>query len=201
MENPADQTWLIVGLGNPGAKYTRNRHNIGHMVVQAAAEQAKSTFTRHKAGAQVASVRLGTLPGGRPGPAVHLAYLDCYMNLSGKPVSALANFYKIDTDHLLIIHDEMDIDEHQLRLKQGGGEGGHNGLKSISQALGTKNYCRLRFGVGRPPGRMNPADYVLSDFPGREKTEWEITIREAVDVIAEIVTNGFSITQQKLHTR
>lgn len=196
-----DDTWLIIGLGNPGAKYARNRHNIGHMVVQAAAAQARGSFTKHKAGAQVASVRMGMLPGGCPGPAVHLAYLDSYMNVSGKPVAALMNFYKISPDHLLVVHDEMDIDEHVLRLKQGGGEGGHNGLKSISQALGTKDYCRLRFGVGRPPGRMDPADYVLGDFPAKDRVELEITIREAVDVIEEIVTQGFGATQQKLHTR
>ncbi|MCS4485208.1 aminoacyl-tRNA hydrolase [Gleimia sp. 6138-11-ORH1] len=194
-------TWLIVGLGNPGAKYARNRHNVGHMVVQAAASQEKASFSRHKAGAQVATVRLGMLPGGRPGPAVHLAYLDSYMNVSGKPVAALMNFYKIDPAHLLVIHDEMDIDEHLLRLKQGGGEGGHNGLKSISQALGTKDYCRLRFGVGRPPGRMDPADYVLSDFPAKSRVDLEITINEAVEVITQIVSNGFAQAQQDLHTR
>lgn len=196
-----DATWLIVGLGNPGAKYARNRHNIGHLVVQAAATQANGTFTKHKAGAQVATVRMGMLPGGRPGPAVHLAYLDCYMNISGKPVAALMNFFKIDPAHLLVIHDEMDIDELTLRLKQGGGEGGHNGLKSISQAIGTKYYCRLRFGVGRPPGRMDPADYVLSDFPAKQKVDLEITINEAVDVIEEIVTSGFANAQQILHSR
>ncbi|MDO5060882.1 MAG: aminoacyl-tRNA hydrolase [Actinomycetaceae bacterium] len=196
-----DATWLIVGLGNPGAKYARNRHNIGHLVVQAAAAHANGTFSKHKAGAQVASVRMGMLPGGRPGPAVHLAYLDCYMNISGKPVSALMNFFKIDPAHLLVVHDEMDIDELTLRLKQGGGEGGHNGLKSISQAIGTKDYCRLRFGVGRPPGRMDPADYVLSDFPAKHKVDLEITINEAVDVIEEIVTGGFANAQQNLHSR
>ncbi len=196
-----DATWLIVGLGNPGKKYARNRHNIGHMVVQAVVAEANGSFSKHRAGAQVATVRLGLLPGGRPGPAVHLAYLDCYMNVSGGPVANLMKFFKVDADHLLVVHDEMDIDAHLLRLKQGGGEGGHNGLKSISQSIGTKNYCRLRFGVGRPPGRMDPADYVLGDFSVKDGVELDITIREAVDVIEDIVTTSFADAQQKLHSR
>ncbi|WIK63735.1 aminoacyl-tRNA hydrolase [Gleimia hominis] len=193
--------WLIVGLGNPGEKYARNRHNIGHQVVQYLAESNSGTFTHHKAGACAAQVRLGMLPGGRPGPAAIVAYLDSYMNVSGRPTAALMKFFKIPTDRLLVVHDELDLDEHVLRLKKNGGEGGHNGLKSISAAIGTRDYARLRVGIGRPPGRMNPADYVLSDFPQRDQVEWEITVREAADAITDVVSTDLPAAQQRLHTR
>ncbi|MDO5034250.1 MAG: aminoacyl-tRNA hydrolase [Actinomycetaceae bacterium] len=199
MQSNQDQ-WLIVGLGNPGPKYANNRHNAGHIVVEALAQTAGATFSKHRAGAYVANARIGMLPGGRPGPAALLAWLDSYMNTSGMPVTKLMKFYGITEERLLVVHDELDLDPHTLRLKRGGGEGGHNGLRSISQMLGTKDYHRLRFGVGRPPGRMDPADYVLSDFPKRELDEWAVTVRLAAEAIENVVTLGFSEAQQKLHT-
>lgn len=193
--------WLVVGLGNPEARYARNRHNVGHMVVELLAGRAGSRLTRHKARAQVAEVRLGLLPGGAPGPRVVLAEPAAFMNLSGGPVKALAQFYGIDpTARLLVVHDELDLPAHQLRLKRGGGEGGHNGLRSVSQALGTRDYARLRVGVGRPPGRQDPADYVLSDFPSREREELAVTLEQAADAVEAVVTAGFEAAQQRLHS-
>lgn len=199
MQSSKDQ-WLIVGLGNPGAKYANNRHNIGHIVINALAQEYNGSFSHHRAGAQVANVRLGVLPGGRPGPAATIAYLDCYMNVSGGPVAQLAKFYSVSPDRILIIHDDLDLAEHALRLKRGGGEGGHNGLKSISQMLGTRDYHRLRVGVGRPPGRMDPAKFVLADFPKKDLDEWAVTVREAADAVADVVTIGFDKAQQRLHS-
>lgn len=193
--------WLVVGLGNPEARYARNRHNVGHMVVELLAGRAGSRLTRHKARAQVAEVRLGLLPGGAPGPRVVLAEPAAFMNLSGGPVKALAQFYGIDpTARLLVVHDELDLPAHKLRLKRGGGEGGHNGLRSVSQALGTRDYARLRVGVGRPPGRQDPSDYVLSDFPAREREELAVTLEQAADAVEAVVTVGFEIAQQRLHS-
>ncbi|EPD29516.1 aminoacyl-tRNA hydrolase [Gleimia europaea] len=199
MQETANQ-WLIVGLGNPGSKYENNLHNAGRIVLHAVADYAGASFSKHRAGAYVANARIGMLPGGRPGPAAILAYPDSYMNLSGHAVSKLMQFYGVKPDHLLVVHDELDIEPHTLRLKRGGGEGGHNGLRSISQSIGTKDYNRLRFGVGRPPGRMDAAAFVLSDFPKKDLDEWAVTVRLAADAIEDVVTLGFEQAQQKLHT-
>lgn len=196
------EPWLVVGLGNPGQQYERNRHNVGHMVVELLAQRAGARLTRHKARAQVAEVRLGFLPGGAPGPKAILAEPACFMNLSGGPTAALAQFYGVDpATRLLVIHDELDLPAHTLRLKRGGGEGGHNGLRSISQAVGTRDYARLRVGIGRPPGRQDPADFVLSDFPARERAELGVTLEQAADVVEAVVAGGFDATQQALHSR
>ena len=195
------EAWLVVGLGNPGDRYARNRHNVGHMVIDVLAGRTGSRLSGHRARAQAAEARLGVLPGGAPGPRVILAEPACYMNLSGGPVKALARFYGIDpTARLLVIHDELDLPAHQLRLKRGGGEGGHNGLRSISQALGTRDYARLRVGVGRPPGRQDAADFVLSDFPARERDALAVTLEQAADVVEDVVTRGFEGAQQRLHS-
>lgn len=146
-------TTLIVGLGNPGSEYERTRHNVGQMVADELASRMGVGFTRHRAGAVVATGRLGI-----GGPRVVLAKSTGYMNVSGRPVSALASFYGIGPEDLVVVHDELDIPFDTLRLKRGGGEGGHNGLKSITASLGTKDYARVRVGIGRPPGRMDVAD-------------------------------------------
>ncbi|WP_194949688.1 aminoacyl-tRNA hydrolase [Actinomyces trachealis] len=193
--------WLIVGLGNPEARYAKNRHNVGHMVIDVLAGRAGSRFTRHKARAELAEVRLGMLPGGAPGPRVLLAKPAAFMNLAGGPVKALAQFYGVDpAARLLVIHDELDLPVHELRLKCGGGEGGHNGLRSISSAFDTRDYMRLRVGIGRPPGRQDPADYVLSDFPVRERDALGVTLEQAADAVERVVTLGFEAAQQQLHT-
>lgn len=193
--------WLVIGLGNAEARYARNRHNVGHMVVDVVAGRAGSRWSRHKARAQVVQARLGVMPGGAPGPRVILAKPASLMNVSGGPVKALAQFYGIDpATGLLVIHDELDLPAHELRLKRGGGEGGHNGLRSISQALGTRDYARLRVGIGRPPGRQDPADYVLSDFPARQRQELAVTLEQAADAVEAVVTRGFEAAQQEVHS-
>jgi PTH1 family peptidyl-tRNA hydrolase len=196
----ADTPWLVVGLGNPGRRYVGNRHNVGQMVLDVLAERARATLTSHRSGALVADARLGTGPGGVPGPRVVLARPGGYMNVSGPPIAALATFFDIDADRVLVIHDELDLAPEALRLKLGGGEGGHNGLRSISRSLGTKDYARLRVGIGRPPGRMDPADYVLQDFAAAERGELAVTLELAADAVADVVSDGFAPTQMRLHT-
>lgn len=187
-------TWLIVGLGNPGAEYQGNRHNVGQMVLDELARRMGAKFKTHKARAQVVEGRLGI-----GGPRVVLAKPMSYMNVSGGPVAALANFYGIGPDHIVAVHDEIDIPFNTVKLKTGGGEGGHNGLRDISKALSTKDYLRVRVGVGRPPGRMDTADYVLRDFAAAERKELPFVLDEAADAVDMLVRNGLTAAQQKFH--
>lgn len=193
-------TWIIVGLGNPGPTYANNRHNIGHHVIAELLGRAGAKLSRHRSGALAAEIRIGMLPGGAPGPRAVVAVPNSFMNVSGRTTAKLAVFYGTQPDHFLVVHDELDLPAHQLRLKIGGGEGGHNGLRSISQSLGTRDYARLRVGIGRPPGRQDPADYVLSDFPTREHPDWQVTVTQAADAIEDVVVNGFTDAQMRLHT-
>lgn len=187
-------TWLVAGLGNPGPGYSRNRHNIGQMVLDEAAARMGARFKTHKARAQVAEGRLSL-----GGPRVVLAKPSTYMNLSGGPVSALARFYGIDPAQVVAVHDEIDIPFNTVKLKLGGGEGGHNGLRDISKALGTKDYLRVRVGVGRPPGRMDTADYVLKDFGTTEAKELPFLISDAADALEILLSEGLTAAQQKFH--
>ena len=198
----ADQPWLIVGLGNPGPKYAGNRHNVGQMVLDLLAERVGAKFSRHsRAQAVVGEGRLGTLPGGAPGPRVVLAKPTTYMNTSGGPVVALAKYYGVDPDHVVVVHDEVDIPFDTIKLKIGGGEGGHNGLRDITKALATKEYVRVRVGVGRPPGRMDTADYVLKDFSGTEKKDLPILLDDAADAVEMVLTEGLLAAQGRYHAR
>lgn len=193
--------WLIVGLGNPGDRYRHTRHNAGHMVVAELAERLGQPLKKHPSNCFVAEGRRGILPGGTPGAAVSVAILPCYMNESGGPTSSLVRYLKIDpTDRLLVVHDELDLPQFELRLKRGGGEGGHNGLRSISRSLGTKDYARLRVGIGRPHPRQNPADYVLEPFARRDQDDLALTIKRAGDAVENVVNLGFLAAQQKLHS-
>jgi peptidyl-tRNA hydrolase, PTH1 family len=187
-------TWLIVGLGNPGAQYQGNRHNVGQMVLDELAGRVGAGFKTHKARAQVVEGRLGI-----GGPRVVLAKPMSYMNVSGGPVAALANFYGIAPDRVVAVHDEIDIPFNTVKLKLGGGEGGHNGLRDISKALGTKDYLRVRVGVGRPPGRMDTADFVLRDFGTAELKELPFLLDEAADAVELLVRDGLLQAQQKFH--
>lgn len=187
-------TWLIVGLGNPGAQYQGNRHNVGQMVLDELAARVGAGFKTHKARAQVLEGRLGI-----GGPRVVLAKPMSYMNVSGGPVSALANFYGITEDHVVAVHDEIDIPFNTVKLKLGGGEGGHNGLRDISKALGTKDYLRVRVGVGRPPGRMDTADYVLRDFGTAELKELPFLLDDAADAVELLLRDGLTAAQQRFH--
>ncbi|MCK0113877.1 aminoacyl-tRNA hydrolase [Ornithinimicrobium sp. F0845] len=193
--------WLVVGLGNPGPKYAGHRHNIGAMVIAELAEQAGASAKEHKGRAWVSEVRLGTMPGGAPGPRAILAQPMTYMNVSGGPVAALVRFYKVPLEQVIVVHDELDIDFGAIKLKRGGGEGGHNGLRSISQSLGTKDYLRVRLGIGRPPGRQDPADYVLSDFPSRDRVDVELLIGDGADAVTDLVHTGLETTQGRFHSR
>jgi len=194
----SEGTWLVVGLGNPGPAYAGNRHNVGAMVVDVLGARVGGSFRSHKRAA-VLEGRLGTLPGGAPGPRVVLAKPSSYMNESGGPVAALVQFFKPDVDHLVVVHDELDLPYAELRLKQGGGEGGHNGLRSISKALASKDYVRVRVGVGRPPGRMDPADHVLRDFGAAERRDLGVLLEEAADAVELVLTRGLLEAQQPLH--
>lgn len=191
--------WLVVGLGNPEPRYARNRHNIGRMVIDLLVERTGATLSRHRTRARVAEVRLGLLPGGAPGPRAVLAEPTAFMNVSGRPVRALTQFYGLGAERLLVIHDDIDLPEHTLRLKRGGGEGGHNGLRSVSQALGTRDYARLRVGIGRPPGRQDVADFVLTDLPPRSRAQWGVTLEQAADAVQAVVLKGFERAQAVLH--
>ncbi|MFG3297356.1 aminoacyl-tRNA hydrolase [Micromonospora chersina] len=187
--------WLVVGLGNPGREYAGNRHNVGFMVAELLAGRVGGKFGRHKrAMAEVTEGRLGF-----GGPKLVLLKPLTYMNLSGGPVVALAQFHKIPPERVIAVHDELDIPYGQLRVKCGGGEGGHNGLRSMSKSLGTKDYVRVRFGIGRPPGRQDPADYVLSDFSPAERKELEFLVDRAADVVESVVTKGVEPTQNLYH--
>ena len=194
-----DGTWLVVGLGNPGAEYARTRHNVGQVALDELAARARSSFKRHRSQARVAEVRLGTLPGGAPGPRAVLAAPSSYMNVSGGPVAGLAKYFGVDLDHLVVVHDELDVDFGVVRLKRGGGEGGHNGLRSISQSLGSKDYTRVRVGIGRPPGRQDPADFVLKEFSTTEKKELPFLVSDAADAVEMLLTLGLEPAQQQFH--
>ncbi|MGC5049711.1 aminoacyl-tRNA hydrolase [Micrococcus porci] len=188
-------TTLIVGLGNPGPEYERTRHNVGHMVAGELASRMGVGFTRHKAGAVVATGRLGI-----GGPRVVLAMSTGYMNTSGRPVSALTKFYDVAPEDLVVVHDELDIPFDTLRLKRGGGEGGHNGLKSITASLGTKDYHRVRVGIGRPPGRMDVADFVLKPFTKPEQELLPLHVDRAADAVEKLVTDGLEAAQQAFNS-
>lgn len=189
------QPWLLVGLGNPGKEYARHRHNVGFMVADLLADRVGAKFGRHRrAVAEVAEGRLGF-----GGPKLVLIKPLTYMNLSGGPVAALAQFYKVPPAQVVAVHDELDIPYGQLRVKCGGGEGGHNGLRSMSKSLGTKDYVRVRFGIGRPPGRQDPADFVLSDFSSVERKELEFLVDRAADVAEAVVTRGVEWAQNAYH--
>jgi len=192
--------WLVVGLGNPGPSYAAHRHNVGAMVVAELASRAGASLRSHKARAVAAEVRIGVPSGGSPGPRAVIATPLSYMNESGGPVAALMSFYKIPVESLVVIHDELDIPFADVRLKVGGGEGGHNGLRSITKSVGTRDYLRVRVGIGRPPGRMDPADYVLHDFSGSERSEVPLLVSDAADALELLVAEGLVAAQQRWHS-
>ena len=191
----------MVGLGNPGPRYAGNRHNLGQMVLRELARRAGARLTAHRGRAQAAEVRLAALPGGVPGPRAVLVAPMSYMNLSGGPVAAMLAWFRGDASRLVVIHDDLDVPFGQVRLKAGGGEGGHNGLRSITSALGTGDYLRVRVGVGRPPGRMDAADYVLRDIPARQAPELEMVVATAADAVEMLAAEGLAAAQQRFHAQ
>jgi len=189
--------WLIVGLGNPGPSYSGHRHNVGAMVVDELAVRTGANL-RTKGRAVWADVRLSAHA--EASRAV-IAKPVSFMNESGGPVAGLLGFYKIPVENLIVIHDELDIPFAEVRLKRGGGEGGHNGLRSITKSVGTRDYLRVRVGIGRPPGRMDPADYVLHAFSGSERGEVPLLIGDAADAVECLVSDGLVAAQQQWHSR
>jgi peptidyl-tRNA hydrolase, PTH1 family len=184
---------LVVGLGNPGPEYERTRHNVGFLVADVLAERIGGRFAVHKkSGADLLQARLD-------GRQILLAKPRTYMNLSGRPVAALAKFFSVPVDQVIVVHDELDLPFGTLKLKQGGGEGGHNGLRSISQALATKEYLRTRIGIGRPPGRQDPADYVLKPFAVPERKEVPVIVEQAADAVELLLKVGLEAAQNSLH--
>jgi PTH1 family peptidyl-tRNA hydrolase len=180
---------LVVGLGNPGAKYAGNRHNIGAVVIEELAGDHGVNLKSHKSGCLV----------GEAGPLV-LARPTSYMNESGRPVAGLLRFYKVDPARLLVVHDELDIPFGDIRVKFGGGVAGHNGLKSVAQHLGTKEFARIRFGISRPPGQRDAAGHVLSDFSKKERDELPVLIGEAKDAVETIVDEGIERAMNHVNT-
>ncbi|WP_270975072.1 aminoacyl-tRNA hydrolase [Trueperella sp.] len=193
--------FAVIGLGNPGPTYENTRHNIGQHVVHELARRAGSSLSVHKqSNTRAASVRVGIGPG-KPGEAVVLGVSNGYMNTSGGPVSSLLKYFKIAPEDLIVIHDDLDLPFGHLKLKRGGGSGGHNGLKSITQSLGAQDYVRLRFGIGRPPGRQDPADFVLSPFTSKEDKEVDVLIALAADAVEDVLLNGLDKATMRLHSK
>ncbi len=190
--------WLIVGLGNPGSEYQNTRHNVGRATVELMASRVGAKFSAHRSQTMFARANLAP-PGGRV--PVLLAYSRTYMNTSGPPVIGLAKAEGIPMERILVIHDDLDLEAHTLRLKLGGGSGGHNGLKSISSASKDQDYARLRIGIGRPPGSMDPAKYVLAQIPKAQAEEWDVTYALAADTVTDVVLRGFTKAQMDLHSR
>ena len=189
-----DEPVLVVGLGNPGPRYAGNRHNVGFLVVDELAARVGGKFKTHKGGAEVLECRLA-------GRRVALAKPRSFMNVSGGPVVATARFYKVPPDNIVVVHDELDLPYPTIRLKLGGGENGHNGLRSISKSLSTRDYLRVRFGIGRPPGRMDPADFVLRDFSVTERKELAVSVDHCADAVEALVGKGLEAAQNLFHAR
>jgi peptidyl-tRNA hydrolase, PTH1 family len=187
-----DAPTLVVGLGNPGPRYAGNRHNVGFLVADEVADRIGGRFKAHRGGAEVVEGRLA-------GHRVVLAKPRSFMNTSGGPVVATARFFTVPPDRLVVVHDELDLPFGTIRLKLGGGESGHNGLRSITKSLGTRDYHRVRFGIGRPPGRMDPAEFVLRDFSPAERKELAFTIDRCADAVEALVCSGLEAAQNLFH--
>jgi PTH1 family peptidyl-tRNA hydrolase len=183
----------VVGLGNPGPAYSGNRHNLGFMVVDLLASRMSARFKAHKTRAEIVEGRLA-------GQRVVLAKPRSYMNDSGGPVAALLDFFKVPLDRLVVVHDELDLPYGGLRLKLGGGDNGHNGLKAVRRSLGSGEFNRVRIGIGRPPGRMDPATFVLRDFSAAERKDLEFEVDRAADAVEALVSDGLEKAQNAFNT-
>jgi PTH1 family peptidyl-tRNA hydrolase len=191
----SDEAWLVVGLGNPGPAYAGHRHNVGHIVADLLAHRLGSRFSSHKGRADLAEGRL--TPGG---PRLIVAKPRSYMNESGGPVVSLARYFDVPPERMIVVHDELDLPFAGLRLKLGGGDNGHNGLKSIRKSLGTGDFHRVRVGIGRPPGRMEPAEFVLRDFSKSERDELDLLVDRAADAVESLITDGLDRAQNHYNT-
>jgi peptidyl-tRNA hydrolase, PTH1 family len=187
-----DGRWLIIGLGNPGREYACNRHNAGRMVAELLASRMGAPLRRHRSRADIAEGTLAGIP-------VTLGIPRSYVNLSGGPVASLRDFYKIPADQIVVIHDELDVPFGEIRLKWDGGAGGHNGLRSVTAALGTRDYYRARFGIGRPPGQMDPAVFVLRDFTPAQRKELPLLADRCADAVEALLRDGLEPAQNAFH--
>ena len=185
------ESWIVIGLGNPGAQYERTRHNIGAMVINQLAIQNNAKFSNHKSRADIAQFKLS-------GISVVAATLRCYMNESGGPTKGLTDYFKVKSDRLIVVHDELDIPFEAIRLKQGGGDNGHNGLKSITSVLGS-DYFRIRMGIGRPVGQQDPADFVLKPFNAAERKGISDFLTKGANAVEELISSGLNLAQTKFN--
>ena len=183
---------LVVGLGNPGPGYAGNRHNVGFMVIDELVRRVGGQLKAHKAGTDILETRLA-------GRRAVLARPRSFMNLSGRAVGATARFFKVPPTDVVVVHDDLDLDYGVLKLKRGGGEGGHNGLRSLSASLGSRDYLRVRFGIGRPPGRMDPAAFVLQDFSVVQRRELDLLVDRSADAVEQLLAQGLAATQNQFH--
>ena len=187
-----ESRWLVVGLGNPGPTYAGNRHNVGFMVLDLLAERVGGRFKAHKGRADVVEGRLA-------GQTVALAKPKSYMNESGGPVASVRGFFKVPLEQVVVVHDELDIPYGTVRLKRGGGDNGHNGLRSLTSSLGSRDYLRVRVGIGRPPGRQDPADFVLKDFSSAERRELGFHVDRSADAVEALLTGSLEQAQNAFH--
>ena len=193
----SDGPFLVVGLGNPGPGYAGNRHNVGVMVLEELAARAGVRLSAGRGARARSLAGEGRLAGRR----VVLARPLTYMNESGGPVRGLLDYHRIPADDLVVVHDELDLPFATVRLKRGGGEGGHNGVRSVTRSTGTKDYLRVRVGIGRPPGRQDPADFVLKDFSAVERKELDLLVAEAADAAEALLVKGLEAAQNDVHPR
>jgi PTH1 family peptidyl-tRNA hydrolase len=187
----ADDRYLVLGLGNPGREYAGTRHNAGFLVVSLLAERVGGRFKTFKG----AGGRAEVLEGRLAGHPVVLARPQSYMNDSGGPAASIARFYKVPVEQVAVVHDDLDLPFGSLRLKCGGGDGGHNGLRSITSSLGSREYLRVRVGIGRPPGRQDAADYVLRPFTAAERRELDYHLDRAADAVEAVLRDGLEAAQ------
>ncbi|MGC5222884.1 aminoacyl-tRNA hydrolase [Micromonospora sp. DT81.3] len=188
------ETWLVVGLGNPGPRYAATRHNVGQLVVDELAARRGEVFKAHKTNARVVETWL------RPGAQkMVLAKPNSFMNVSGGPVAGLERFYGVAPERIVVVHDELDIPFDTIKLKVGGGPGGHNGVRDVAKALGTPEFARVRVGVGRPTGRQDPADWVLDPFSAAERATLPVLVAEAADAVEQLIGEGLLEAQQRYH--
>ena len=193
------ETWLVVGLGNPGPAYAGHRHNVGYLVVDELARRMGGSLRAHKSGrAEVLEGRFA--PPGTSAPKIVLGRARGYMNESGGAVSTLVKFYGVEPDHLIAVHDELDLAFDTMRVKLGGGDNGHNGLRSMRASLGTGDFYRVRVGIGRPPGRQDPADFVLSNYSAAERKVLPFQVDKAADAVECLVEKGLAETQQRFNS-
>ena len=196
--------WLLVGLGNPGPTYAHHRHNVGYLVVDELARRAGVKFSRtiglraETAQTRITPAGIGAV--GSPADQVVLLKSRTFMNESGLAVAKALAYYNTTPARLLVVHDELDLDFGQLRLKLGGGDNGHNGLKSIRASIGGGDFYRARFGIGRPPGRQQPADFVLTSFPSGQADDLAVEVARCADAIEVLLQEGLETAQNRFNS-